>query len=304
MRRLAMIFAAATSLYFSAMSAVAQPASAPPGQTSTEQSGLQLVLLASILRLDMAAGPHVALARLQPGERVALAEVISRPEDGPLWAELIGGATQFVRVDADEAESVWWNPLADAGLVLHWRRGTDRWRLDGAAPFTGAVLRGTSNPAWAGTDSDPAGRIHAAALATRQAVESGAAARILADRPSSGPALAASAAVARSVFVRGDEAGLNADRIVAGASLLVSGRLADRPDSGLGRLMAQIPGEARARLRPVQRISDDHGVIILWGSPGMPNALLALRYPASAPAAVVPADVTVIDLITPRGEQP
>ena len=278
------------------VSAQTPPANLRPS-IAVESPQMQLVILASALRFRFAGSTALALQPLSEDERTVLRSALGPPTGLGQWRVLIGGATQFVRVRGERAETVWWNPLADAGMVVSWTQGTDRWRITSAAPFVGEALRGT--PAAVGPDFVAA--LRSTSLATRQAVNAGAAARIF--ETNAAPSF---------VFARADQmeesligSDLATNRLAAGSALLIDAALPTAGENGaLGRLLATMPGEARLLLLPTQRVSNVEGETIFWASAGLPNTLIAMHYPATAPTAAIPAQIVIVNLIVADGEAP
>ncbi|HZL00754.1 MAG TPA: hypothetical protein VFC47_12735, partial [Caulobacteraceae bacterium] len=113
----------------------------PPAGPTTAS----LVLSAGAARYMLAASPDRLLGAVDPVSWVALNRAL-RPGgtkiDDPLWADLVAGSVQTRRERADVGETLWFNPVFDAGLAMAWRRTSDGWIVVAAVPVLGETLRG------------------------------------------------------------------------------------------------------------------------------------------------------------------
>jgi hypothetical protein len=61
---------------------------------------------------------------------------------GEYWSTLMAGAVQLRREQGDSGETMWFNPLFDAGLAVRWERTGEHWAATHVVPVTGEMLRG------------------------------------------------------------------------------------------------------------------------------------------------------------------
>jgi len=281
-----------------ALTVPAAPALAQPAAPRlSEEAAGQLVTASSRLRFDFAASSRAALGPLTAeearllSERLGLGEPLARGA----WERVIGASTQFARITADGAETLWWNAMVDAGVALRWRRDASGWRIVAAAPYLGETLRGSRMTLGA----DMLGDLRRAASATRAAFRTGAAARLFGADPPVGAMIARAAAAQGSLFASLNGIAPVADRQIVAEQLLIrSSGLS--PD--LAGHLAGMPSEARMMLAPQRRFADATGESVVWASAGAPDSLLVLQYP-NDPAALAPRMILAVDLIV-REERP
>ena len=63
-----------------------------------------------------------------------------------LWARIFTGAIQTRYEDKDNAATLWFNPVFDAGLIVQWRQDAGQWSIIKAVAVTGETLRREANP--------------------------------------------------------------------------------------------------------------------------------------------------------------
>lgn len=103
-----------------------------------------LVAHAGLARYALAADEGAFLDWLDPQSRAVFTAALGGDHGalGDLWSQLMAGAIQMRREDAYLAETLWFNPLFDAGLAARWERRGDQWIAVAAIPITGEMLRG------------------------------------------------------------------------------------------------------------------------------------------------------------------
>jgi hypothetical protein len=57
------------------------------------------------------------------------------------WSDLIAGALQVRHQDGNAGETLWFNPVFDAGLVIEWKLGTGQWQPEAAWWVLGQDIR-------------------------------------------------------------------------------------------------------------------------------------------------------------------
>jgi hypothetical protein len=116
-----------------------------PGELAARPRAGDIDVTAGGYRYLAAASPSALLAELPASSRPAM-EAVFRPGGDrmgdPYWAELMAGAVQRVEAAGqDEARTLWFNPVLDAGLAIRWRRVSGVWAAVEVAPVLGEVLR-------------------------------------------------------------------------------------------------------------------------------------------------------------------
>jgi hypothetical protein len=264
-------------------------------------SRFALLAEASRWRHGLAVAPAGLLGAADPAEAQPLRDALGNPDTLALsrWADLLSASTQFFRSGAVEADSIWWNPLLDAGVAVRWRWAGRRWQVTKAAAFTGATLRGDGE----GPPPLEAAALNRRAVATRAAVTRGAA-----DALFSGPGEAAAVfarlrAASEALVGLGDNEAL-AVRRYSGARRLftVPGTPGGAGGPALAAALAALSSDQRQALAPYRQIARENGVTVAWASAGAPDTVFLLHY---APAgAVYPNAFDIVPVIPSVGEQP
>lgn len=278
------------------------PATAPTAsRDAAAPSRLALVAEGSRLRHGLAIAPTGLLAAIDPAEAQALRQAFGNPDALALtrWADLLAASTQFFRVGAFTADSLWWNPLLDAGVAVRWRWASTRWRVAEATAFTGATLRGDSE----GPPPLDAASLRRLALATRAATARGAA-----DALYTGPGEAVTVlarlreASAALVGVSGDAA-LAVRRQSGGRRLLtVPGTPGGAAGPTLAAMLTALSPDQRQALAPYRQAARGYGLTVAWASAGAPDTVFLLHYDQAA--AVYPRAVDIVPIIPPAGGRP
>jgi hypothetical protein len=63
------------------------------------------------------------------------------PAAGKFWSDLMAGALQVRHQKGNTGETLWFNPIFDAGLVIEWKLGAERWEPDAAWWVLGEEIR-------------------------------------------------------------------------------------------------------------------------------------------------------------------
>lgn len=117
-----------------------------------------LIVTAGAARYSLSGGVS-SLSMLDDGSRALFTRRLGldNPATAALWGRLMTGAVQVRRENGDQADTLWFNPLFDGGVVAHWTRTGGQWRVLAVAPVTGAALRGESGHgglAWLASPGD------------------------------------------------------------------------------------------------------------------------------------------------------
>lgn len=264
-------------------------------------SRIALLAEASRWRHGLAVAPAGLLEAADPAEAQPLRDALGNPDALELsrWADLLSASTQFFRSGAIEADSIWWNPLLDAGVAVRWRWLGTRWQVTKAAAFTGATLRG---------DGEGPPPLDAAALKRRAAETRAAVTRGAADALFSGPG-EATAVLSRLRAASEALVGLDADEALAvrrhsGARrlLTVPGTPGGAGGPALAAALAALSADQRQALAPYRQAANGNGVTVAWASAGAPDTVFLLHYePASA---VYPHAIDIVPVIPSAGVQP
>lgn len=265
-------------------------------------SRLALVAEASRLRHGLAIAPTGLLAAIDAAEAQALRQAFGNPDTLALtrWADLLAASTQFFRVGAFTADSLWWNPLLDAGVAVRWRWASTRWRVAGATAFTGATLRGDGE----GPPPLDAASLRRLAEATRAATSRGAADALYTGRGEAATVLTrlrdTSAAL---VGLSGGDEALAVRRQSGGRRLLtVPGTPGGAAGPTLAAMLAALSPDQRQALAPYRQAARGNGLTVAWASAGAPDTLFLLHYDQAA--AVYPRAVDIVPVIPPAGGRP
>ena len=130
-----------------------------------------LAAVAGAARYRLSASSDLLLQGLDPDSSAVFAERLMVDRERPLgllWTQLAAGALQVRRESGGSADTLWFNPALDAGLLVRWTRVGGGWRAVAVAPFLGETLRGeaardVATPPWAQTDGDLARSLDEAA---------------------------------------------------------------------------------------------------------------------------------------------
>lgn len=116
----------------------------PLGPTLAQDA--PLVAVSGTTRYALAAGGTAFLEATDPVTRATLQQALGGedPLFADLWSQIMAGAIQLRREYGEEAETLWFNPLFDAGLAIAWQQGQSGWQAIAAVPVTGEQLRGES----------------------------------------------------------------------------------------------------------------------------------------------------------------
>jgi hypothetical protein len=74
----------------------------------------------------------------------SLQSAVSVPKgthDDAFWSDLIAGALQVRHQDGDSGQTLWFNPIFDAGLVIEWKLDTEQWQPEAAWWVLGQDIR-------------------------------------------------------------------------------------------------------------------------------------------------------------------
>jgi len=80
------------------------------------------------------------LAGLDAASSAAVDDALVRPGEA-LWPQVMAGALQVRHESGDDGETLWFNPVFDAGLLIHWRRLSGAWTAVDARWVLGSQIR-------------------------------------------------------------------------------------------------------------------------------------------------------------------
>ncbi len=293
-------------LFLCAMAAITTAGSASGQEAASggdvaAPSRVALVAEASRLRHSLAVAPSGLLAAVDPTEAQPLRHALGNPDALALsrWAELLSASTQFFRPGMFEADSLWWNPLLDAGVAVRWRWVATRWRVAGATAFTGATLRSDSE----GPPPLDAASLHRLAVSTRAAVARGGADGLYTGPGEVAAVLARMREASEALVGAGSDEALAVRRHSGGRRLLtMPGTPGGAGGPALAAALATMSPDQRQALAPYRQVAHGDGATVAWVSAGAPDTLFLLRYPAAT--AVYPNAVEIVPVIPPAGGRP
>ncbi|MEG3147537.1 hypothetical protein U1839_23040 [Sphingomonas sp. RT2P30] len=101
-----------------------------------------LLAVAAAARVRLSASNERFLAGFDPASRAILARALRTSEaDRRTWPQLITGSVQIRHQSTEVGETLWYNPLFDAGLAVQWRRVGSNWTVTRAWSVTGQNMR-------------------------------------------------------------------------------------------------------------------------------------------------------------------
>ena len=275
------------ALALASLSVTAAPVAAEP-----------LYAHAGLARYALAADQGTFLDWLDPESAGVFAAAMGgdHGELGSWWSHLMAGAVQVRREDGDLAETLWFNPLLDAGLATRWEQRAGGWVAIAVVPVTGAVLRGEP---LAVAPTLPVGNLRQAmeALAARTWPAAEQASWFAFDQTGVGTAVVRRIGAAR--------AGLNAMRATAGyetAGVLARDALVTGDETALDlpvrRALHAMGAEARLTLRPVSAYPRPDGWTLALQSPDAPMLAWLVHFadPAAPGAAATIAGFQLLNL--------
>ena len=124
--------------------AAAELSSAPSVMPDRIESPLYPTLAASAAtaRLRLSASTERFLGGFDAGTRTILTRALaSASVDPQTWPQVMAGTVQIRHQSNDEGETLWFNPVLDAGLVVQWHRAGSNWTVRNAWSVLGQTLR-------------------------------------------------------------------------------------------------------------------------------------------------------------------
>jgi hypothetical protein len=89
-----------------------------------------LLATAAAARLQLAVSPSVYLAGTDQTSRAVVSPLLSADAStaaGAIWNRVFVGALQVRHQQGDEGETLWFNPVFDAGMLVRWHRTRGAW---------------------------------------------------------------------------------------------------------------------------------------------------------------------------------
>lgn len=250
-----------------------------PAPALAQADNSALAVVAGAARYRLSASADLLMQDLDERSQRVLAAALGLDEDpalGLLWPDVVAGALQVRREANSSADTLWFNPLLDVGLVVRWVPRDNGWEALAAAPFLGERLRGEAatdalTPAWARRDTNLSASLRSAARASYAAADAGSWNPLFASAEADRLVIAARLIAAR----RAKQAVLTSRR--AGDGLWLVRRLLVEDDPRQARLpdamrasLAAFGESARRTLRPVMALRRPDGWSILLQSPDAP----------------------------------
>lgn len=268
---------------------VQEPAAIPPAPPPPPP----LVAVAGAARYRLSASSDLLLEYLDEESRAAFARGLRVDRERPLgllWSQLMAGAVQVRRETGDSAETVWFNPALDVGILTRWARRPEGWRATSVTPVLGERLRGEPvtdvvTPGWAKREGDLASALEAAGEATFAAAERANWQPLFDPGENDVTAAVARLMVARdAIRVMEDAPGYRLNlalfrRVMSGAD---DGATLPAP---VAASLANFGATARRSLRPVSALRYGEGWILVLQSPDAPAVSWLVHFTDPAPGA-------------------
>jgi hypothetical protein len=107
-----------------------------------EDASVPLYAVAGAARYRLSASTDMLYSQMDAGSRAAFAQTLKGiSADGGSWPNIMAGAMQVRHETGDKAETLWFNPLFDAGLIVHWTKSADGWSAVSSAAILGEDIR-------------------------------------------------------------------------------------------------------------------------------------------------------------------
>lgn len=271
-----------------------------------------LVAVAGAARYRLSASSDLLLEYLDEESRAAFASGLRVDRERPLgllWSQLMAGAVQIRRETGKSAETLWFNPALDVGILARWARGPYGWRATAVAPVLGERLRGEPvtdvvTPGWAKSEGDLASALEAAGEATFAAAERAQwAALFNPDENEVG------AAVGRLMVARGavqameDAPGYGLSVALLRRALTGADESATLP-APVAASLANFGATARHTLRPVSALRYGAGWILVMQSPDAPAVSWLVHFTDPTPGAAAQPQAFGVAMLGRTGGQP
>ncbi len=252
-----------------------------------------LVAVAGAARYRLSSSSDLLLEYLDEESRAVFAQGLRVDQERPLgllWSQLMAGAVQVRRETGDSAETLWFNPALDVGILARWARGPDGWRATAVAPVLGERLRGEPiadvvTPGWAKREGDLAAALEAAGEATFAAAGRAPWTALFAPDENE-----VGAAVGRLMAARGAVRTME-DAPGYGVSLALFRRVLTGADDSaalpapVAASLTNFGATARRTLRPVSALRYGEGWILVLQSPDAPAVSWLVHFTDPAPGA-------------------
>lgn len=252
---------------------------------SAQTQDVPLAAVAGTARYSLAASADIMLNSLDPESRRVMAQTLAGEVDfipGHLWSRVMAGAMQVRREATDSADTLWFNPVLDSGLVVRWVPDGNAWRVLAAAPVTGENLRDEPSVypiAWPMAGGSLQASLRASAITSFAAADAGSWDRLFEAAPQ------AQNVVMRRAYVAGNAL----DELTAtpgyGDSLSLLYRLLGTDDPkasklppALVRSLAEMGDAARLSLRPITAFRLTDGWSVALQSPDAPGVVWLVSF--------------------------
>lgn len=285
------------ALLLAAMLVQEPAAAAPPAPP--------LVAVAGAARYRLSASSDLLLEYLDEESRAAFARGLRIDRERPLgllWSQLMAGAMQVRRESGDSAETLWFNPALDVGILARWARGPAGWHATLVAPVLGERLRGEAvtdvvTPRWATSAADLAEALEAAGEATFASAERASWTALF--TPNENDVIAA---VGRLLIARGAVRTIE-NAVGYGLSVATLRRALAGADEAtalpppVAASLAGFGATVRRTLRPVTALRYGEGWILVLQSPDAPAASWLVHFTDPAPGGAAEARAFAVALL-------
>ena len=210
------------------------------------------------------------------------------PSAARVWSDVLAGAMQLRREQGGDAQTLWYSPAADLGLLIRWRRTPAGWQAAEVVPILGARLRGevpaAAMPWLSASDGDLGQALSRSAARSFAAADTGDWARLatLARADAALVAQRLAAIASAQAALRSTSSG----RAAIDGVLAEAGGLGAPASDGARAFRASMTrvGERAARsLRPVLAIRRPDGWSLVLQSPDVPALAWLAHFGDPAP---------------------
>lgn len=284
---------------------VQEPAAAPAAPPP-------LAAVAGAARYRLSASSDLLLEYLDEDSRAAFARGLRVDRERPLgllWSQLMAGAVQIRRESGDTAETLWFNPVLDVGILARWTRGPAGWRAAAVAPVLGERLRGEAvsdlaTPGWLAGSGDPAESLHSAGEASFAAAEAATWAPLFDVSEADLTAAVARLMIARGAMRRMEEAPGYGLSVAALRQALSGATETSTLPAPLAASLRTFGATARRTLRPVTAIRHPDGWTLVLQSPDAPAVSWLVGFADPAPGGTARPDAVAAVVLGDGARRP
>jgi len=270
----------------------------------SEAAAPPLAAISGAARYRLAASTDLMLAELDPGSAASIVRALGLgrdPDTGPAWSRIAAGAIQVRREAQDSADTLWFNPVLDAGLVIRWLREGETWTAIAAAPVLGETLRGEvvagSAPLWAAGSGNLAIALKVSAARSFAAADAGSWNRLFAAAPYEALPVSERPDVAHRALAEMRLSPGYADSLTLLYRILTTEASGRAMPAAMRDSLVALGDAARLTLRPITALRRPDGWTVVLQSPDAPKIAWFAHFADPAPGAqALPAGFAAVAL--------